>query len=210
MNKNKIVCRMHANGKFLYGRRAFLHLVSLLGGGLVFAKPLLAMAQPNGMKMLIIYFSHSGNTRQVAREIQALTHAEMVEILPQIPFPENYDKLVELAEKQASEHYLPAFKVEGHVDFNDFNVIFLGFPIWAYTMPMIIYSFLDKHKFAGKKIVPFCTQMGSGLADSEQRLRELCPHADILPGLAIWGSKAAESSQLVKDWLKNNGLCQQE
>ena len=58
---------MHAKGIFSHGRRKFLRFVSLLGGGLVFAKPLLAMAQTKGVKMLIVYFSHSGNTRQVAR-----------------------------------------------------------------------------------------------------------------------------------------------
>lgn len=113
----------------------------------------------------------------------------MTEIMPEVPFPENYDALVGLAEKQGAEHFHPEFSVELPADLNSFNVIFLGYPIWAYIMPMIIYSFLDKYKFADKKIAPFCTHMGSGLADSMKMIKELCPDTNVLPGLAIRGNK---------------------
>lgn len=157
-------------------------------------------------KMLIIYFSHSGNTRSVAREIQTFTNAQMVEIKPVKPFPTNNDALVNLAEKEAAENFRPEFTAAMPKDLQEYDVIFLGFPIWAYTMPMIVYSFLDKYHFPGKKIAPFSTHEGSGLADAPEQIRNLCPDATILQGLAIRGSRAANSSAQVKNWLKQLGM----
>ena len=196
--------------EFCSGRRNFLKALALSGAAFYVTNPLLAAAQSRDNKMLVIYFSHSGNTRSVAREIQQFTNAEICEIIPTKPYPENYNMLVELAEKQAAENYRPQFTINPVVNPDSFNVIFLGFPIWAYTMPMIIYSFLDNYKFAGKRIVPFCTHMGSGLADSMQRIKELCPNAAVLPGLAIRGTKAARSSAEVKAWLQKLDIIQQE
>lgn len=157
-------------------------------------------------KMLIIYFSHSGNTRLVAREIQTFTNAQMVEIKPVKPFPTNNDALVNLAEKEAAENFRPEFTAAMPKDLQEYDVIFLGFPIWAYTMPMIVHSFLDKYHFPGKKIAPFSTHEGSGLANAPEQIRNLCPDATILQGLAIRGSKAANSSAQVKNWLEQLGL----
>lgn len=184
------------------GRRNFLKTLTMYGAFFSVANPLLVAAQSTVNKMLVIYFSHSGNTRSVAREIQQITHAEMCEILPSKPYPENHNALVELAEKQAAENYRPQFTLNPDARLDTFNVIFLGFPIWAYTMPMIIYSFLDTYKLAGKRVAPFCTHMGSGLADSMRQIKELCPNATVLPGLAIRGTKAQQSSQEVNAWLQ--------
>lgn len=156
--------------------------------------------------MLIIYFSHSGNTKAVAQEIQSLTHATIAEIKPGIPFPTNYDELVRVAEKEAADNARPKFDVNLPQDIDKYNLIFLGFPIWAYTMPMIIYSFLDQYKFPGKKIAPFSTQMGSGLADAPQQIAHLCPKAEILKGLAVRGTNAFHSMADVKRWLTELGV----
>lgn len=194
------------NADNLFERRDFLKLFGLAFVGMgALALPFGAEAAPEN-KMLIIYFSHSGNTRAVAKEIQSLTHADLVEIRPLTPFPENYDALVALAENQAAEHVRLKFTADMPANLQDYGVIFLGFPIWAYTMPMIVYSFLDQYKFAGKKIAPFSTHMGSGLADAPERIAHLCPQATVLPGLAVRGSNAANSLDAVKKWLIQLGL----
>lgn len=192
--------------KLFIGRRKFIKVMVLTGAAALLADPFSVGATPADTRMIIAYFSHSGNTRMVAREIQAFTHAAMAEILPVSPFPDNYNALVQLAEKQARENFRPEFRIDPQEDLNSFNVIFLGFPIWAYTMPMLIYSFLDKYKFPNKTIAPFCTHMGSGLADSQQKIRLLCPNATVLPGLAIRGTSASHCSVEVKEWLQKNGL----
>lgn len=156
--------------------------------------------------MLVIYFSHTGNTRDVAKEIQTLTGSQIVEIKPVTPFPTDYATLVTLAEKQAADNFRPSFTVDLPDDLNKYGIIFLGFPIWAYTMPMIVYSFLEKYHFADKKIAPFCTNEGSGLADSQEQISKLCPDADVLPGLAVRGSQAAYSAGEVKNWLGRLGI----
>lgn len=188
---------------FICSRRKAL---KILAAGLAAIPFFPSQAKPQAQKMLIIYFSHSGNTEEVARQIQTLTKAPLARILPQTPFPANYDALVREAEKQAAENARPAFTISPAVNPEEYDVIFLGFPIWAYTMPMLIYSFLEKHPLAGKKIAPFATHMGSGLADAPQKIASLCPDATVLPGLAVRGTQAADSLPAVKKWLQELGF----
>ncbi len=89
---------------------------------------------------------------------------------------------------------------------NEYDVIFIGYPVWAYTMPMALYSFLDRFTFPGKTIVPFSTHMGSGLADGPEQIARLCPRARVLGGLAIRGNRAAGSHETVDRWLRQLGL----
>lgn len=187
-------------------REALKHLAALGAGIFVAGLPVKIKAAGEETKMLIIYFSHTGHTRTVGKEIQALTHADMVEIKPVIPFPADHDECVRVAEKEAAENFRPEFTADMPANLGAYGVIFLGFPIWAYTMPMIVYSFLDKYHFAGKKIAPFSTHMGSGLADAPEQIARLCPQAEVLRGLAIRGSNADHSSADVKEWLLGLGL----
>ena len=115
--------------KYRSNRRSFLKTLALVTAAFSITSPWRAIAQTGNKNMLVIYFSHSGNTRSVAREIQQLISAETSEILPATPYPDNYNALVELAEKQASENFRPQFTLDPSVEPDSFNVIFLGFPI---------------------------------------------------------------------------------
>ena len=87
----------------------------------------------------------------------------------------------------------------------DYDVIFLGYPIWWSDMPMAVYTFLESYDFSGKTIIPFCTHEGSGLSSTDSSIAEICTGADVLDGLEIRGSVAQNSQDealtAVTDWL---------
>ncbi len=89
---------------------------------------------------------------------------------------------------------------------NEYDVIFVGYPVWVYTMPMALYSFFERFPFPGKTIVPFSTHMGSGLADGPEQIARLCPQAGVLDGIAIRGNLVAESQESVEHWLRQSGV----
>ncbi len=83
------------------------------------------------------------------------------------------------------------------------HTIFLGYPSWWATMPRPVCTFLKTYGFAGKNVAPFCTHGGSGLGDSINEIRALCPQANILKGLAVRGRNAASSKDAVQEWLRS-------
>ena len=95
---------------------------------------------------------------------------------------------------------------DGHYDAatekREADVIFVGWPIWCGTMPMPLYTFLEHYDWTGKKIVPLCTNEGSGLAKSPADLERICTGATVLPGLAVFGHQVQDSRQQIADWAK--------
>ena len=78
-----------------------------------------------------------------------------------------------------------------------YDTIFVGYPNWWGTMPMCVYTFLEQYDLTGKKIVPFCTNEGSGMGGSERELKKICKGAEIASGLSIHGAEAAKSETKV-------------
>ena len=91
-------------------------------------------------------------------------------------------------------------------NFDGYDVIYLGYPIWYGDMPMAVYTFLESYDFTGKTIVPFCTHAGSGLADTVNSIRSVCGGATVLGGLAIVGTTAQNDPDGVRAsvnaWIK--------
>ncbi|WP_321435844.1 flavodoxin [uncultured Bacteroides sp.] len=155
----------------------------------------------NGKKILIAYFSHSGNTRTVANQIRSLTCADIFEITPVKPYPMDFNTLVAQVKNEARTRYKPALKTHLN-NFQQYNIIILGSPNWWFTIAPPVASFLTSYNFAGKAIVPFITNEGSGLGISESDIKKLCPGATLLKGLPIKGSKVNEAKDNVAKWLK--------
>ena len=84
----------------------------------------------------------------------------------------------------------------------DYDVVILGYPNYCSTIPMPVATFLDAYDFSGKKILPFCTNEGSGMGVSEADIKKYAPGADVEEGLSVNGSKARESKKLLEDWVK--------
>lgn len=165
-------------------------------------------ADGNSGNSLVVYFSWSGNTRTVAEEIGKQTGAKLFELVPSTPYSEDYDTVLEEAQNEQSENARPeiAETMEG---FEDYDVIYLGYPNWWGDMPMIIYSFLDEYDLSGKTIVPFCTSGGSGFSGSLNTIRSMEPEAKMLDGLSLGSSEAENPEQAVAEWLASNEMGQQ-
>lgn len=154
---------------------------------------------------LVVYFSWSGNTRNVAEEIGKQTGADLFELVPSTPYSEDYDTVLEEAQNEQNENARP--EISETIDgFENYDVIYLGYPNWWGDMPMIIYSFLDDYDLSGKTIVPFCTSGGSGFSGSLNTIRSLEPEAEVLEGLSLGSSEASHPSNAVSEWLDSNGI----
>lgn len=155
--------------------------------------------------MLIVYFSHSGNTRRLASCIQRLTGGDLAQITPLTPYPQDYDAVVEMAKQEQRRNVRPAISPM-QPDPADYDTLFLGYPNWWGTFPMPVFTFLERHPVGGRTLVPFCTHEGSRLGRSEQDLRRLCPQARLLKGFEVRGSRVDGAEPSVKAWLSELGI----
>ena len=155
-------------------------------------------------KTLIVYFSWSNNTDKMAGYIHDVVGSDIERIEPVEAYPEDYDKTVDLAKAQRDNDERPAFK---SLQYNpeDYDTVFIGYPIWWYELPMILRTFFDTYSFDGKTIIPFNTHEGSGESGTNEQIQKLEPKAEVLKGLAIRGNKISESKAEVESWLKEFG-----
>ena len=118
-------------------------------------------AQSQGSKVLVAYFTRTGNTRVIARQIRRALRADLFEIESAAPYPEDYEQTVAQAVRERDSGYRPPLKASVP-DISAYEVVFLGFPIWGETAPPVIRSFLSQHDLSGKTLVPFITHGGYG------------------------------------------------
>lgn len=156
-------------------------------------------------KELVVYFSVYGTAKIVAEEIAKQTGADIAEIEPVVPYDSNrdhYNALARLAKKEHDEDQRPVIKNE--IDIDSYDRIYVGYPMWWYTFPMIIYTFFDKYDFSGKTIIPFNTHMGSGDGGTYDTIRKLEPKAKVLTGLPVEMRDAEKGpAKVVEKWLKS-------
>jgi flavodoxin len=145
-----------------------------------------------------------GNTEVAAEMIQWLTGGEMFRIDTIKDYPGDYHQTTDVARQELRGNARP--ELAGHVDaMADYSVVYLGYPNWWGTMPMAVYTFLERYDFSGKTIIPFCTHEGSGMGHSERDIRRLCTHATVLKGLPIQGSAVQRAKNDIEDWLRQLG-----
>ena len=152
-------------------------------------------------KILVAYFSHSGNTRVIATQIHERVGGDILEIVTVDPYPGDYDEVVEQARKELSEEYRPKLKTKVE-NMESYEVVFVGYPIWWGTIPTPVAAFLSEYDFSGKTIVPFCTHEGSHLGRSATNITKLCPQSTILDGLAVRGGGVKNAQNEVSEWLQ--------
>lgn len=169
----------------------------------------------NKPKILVAFFSRAdenyavgyiekGNTHIVAEMIGAETGADLFHIETVNPYPAAYNQCIEVAKREKESNARP--EIKGDKRFEDYDVIFLGYPNWWGEMPMAVYTFIEKHDWEGRTIVPFCTHEGSGLSGTERRIQSSCTGAKVLKGLAVRGSAAQHEQESVRksvsSWLE--------
>ena len=159
-------------------------------------------------KPLVLYFSVYGTAKSTAEEIARQTGADLAEIEPAVPYDgdrNHYNALARLAKREHDEDRRPAIKND--LPIADYDTVFIGYPMWWYTFPMIIYTLFDEYDFTSKTIIPFNTHMGSRDGGTYRTIRELEPGATVLEGLPV-EMKAAERgcADAVSKWLGSLGF----
>jgi flavodoxin len=152
-------------------------------------------------KILVVYYSWSGNTRAVAQQIQSLTEADIFEIKPVKPYPEDYNECVKQARKEIDDGYKP--ELSGMVEnIAQYDIIFVGSPNWWSTIAPPVATFLSQNDLSGKTIIPFCTHGGGRQANLFKDIAKLCPHSTTKKGFVVDGSTARRAKPEVKKWLQ--------
>ena len=169
---------------------------------------------------LVTYFSHTGenynvgvveegNTAKLAKVIAEQTGADLFEIVPVVDYPQSYDECLEVATAEQREGARPEYM--GDVEnWDQYDTIFIGYPIWWGEIPNIVYTFMENHDFAGKTVIPFNTHEGSGQSHSQRDIENALPDATVLQGLAVRGATAQNdadaTAKAVSDWLSGLGM----
>ena len=157
------------------------------------------------MNSLVLYFSVYGTAKLVAEEIARQTGSEIIEINPVVPYDSNrshYNALARYAKKEHDEDLRPAIKNE--IRLENYDTVFIGYPMWWYTFPMIIYTLFDEYDFSGKTIIPFNTHMGSKDGGTYRTIAELEPNAKVLKGLPVEMSEVENGCKdKVKKWIQS-------
>ena len=150
-------------------------------------------------KTLVAYFSASGVTARVAKEVADAAGADLYEIRPAQPYSPGDLDWMDKNSRSTLEMNDPACRpaIEGQVNaMEQYDTILIGFPIWWYVEPRIVDTFLDSYDFSGKTLIPFATSGGSGISKAQKSLQEHCPVANWKQGQLLNGSSAA-------GWAKN-------
>jgi flavodoxin len=156
-------------------------------------------------KTLVVYFSHSGNTRYVAERIHNAVGGDIFEIKTVNTYPQSYNDCIAAAKKEQDENARPVLSSQVS-DMAAYDTVIVGYPNWWGTIPMALFTFFESYDFTGKTIVPFCTHEGSRLGRSEADIKKLCPDSTIKSGLAIRGSGVRNSNKDVVEWLEGHGI----
>lgn len=166
------------------------------------------------MSSLIIYFSRAGenyfggelkdiekgNTEVIAGYIRELAGADVFRVRELNEYPHEYMKCIDVAKSEFESGARPELK-EYLDDISQYDTIYVGFPNWWGTMPMVMFTQLERLDFTGKTVKPFVTHEGSGFGSAQKDLKKLCRGADIRKGLSIPGANVYDSEDIVKLWI---------
>lgn len=156
---------------------------------------------PENSKVLVAYFSWGGTTRRMATQIAEQTGGTLFEIVPVTPYPTEYTPCTEVALEERDNNARPAIKDKVN-NWDEYDVVFIGCPVWWHTAPMIINTFSESYDFEGKIVVPFCTYASTYRDETLQKIVDLTPDADHLPGLGLTSGGIGNGSN-VSTWLRN-------
>jgi flavodoxin len=144
--------------------------------------------------------SRTGNTRVIAGQIRRAYDADLFEIQPAAPYPEDYEAVVSQAQRERDAGYQPPLGAT-IPNIRSYDVIFLGFPIWGMTTPPVIRSFLSGHDLSGKTLIPFVTHGGYGRGESMTVVAEHAPRSRLLEGFTMQADQERETLSQVTRWL---------
>ncbi len=181
-------------------------LITALAGLTLANVPMASAASENATvrgnsRILVAYFSRSGNTRVIAGVIHRSLNTDLFEIQPAAPYPQDYFQTVEQAKKERTQGIKPALK-SSVSDIERYETVYLGFPIWGTSVPPVVQAFLNNHNLKGKLLIPFITHGGYGKGDSEDILANLAPAARREKPLVIECDQERRTTETVNSWLE--------
>ena len=160
-------------------------------------------------KMLVLYYSQTGNTKAVAEEIANKLNADIEEITMVEPYDGDFQATIERCMKEREQEIIPDIHPV-KADLANYDVIFLGYPVWFGTYAPPVIAFLNATDLSGKKIVPFCTFGSGGLESSVKDLVAAEPNAEVLPGYGVRAARMDAMPKEVDNFLKANGFLEGE
>ena len=160
-------------------------------------------------KTLVLYYSQTSNTKTVAQEIANKLGADMEEIVPVTPYNGDFQATIGRCMQEREQGVVPEIKPIA-ADLAQYDVVFIGYPVWFGTFAPPVGAFLDKVDLSGKKVVPFCTFGSGGLDSSMKNLAEKQPRAEILPGYGVRAARMAAVPSEVDQFLKAGGFIEGE
>ena len=185
----------------------------LIAGVSAFILPVQSSAWAAGKttgRVLIAYYSRTGNTRELANQIHQSVGGDIFEVRTVHSYPKEYRATTDQAKREQEANFRPQLTAEVQ-DMDSYEVVFIGYPNWWGTLPMAFFSFLEKYNFSGKTLIPFSTHEGSHLGRSVADIRVLCPNAKILDGIALRGGnnstvRTDSARREVAGWLRKSGM----
>ena len=187
--------------------RLFMFLITLLvmgcGTSCASDEPIKATESGNagyfgGKKVLVAYFSWGGTTQRMAQQIQNITGGDMFRIEPEVPYPTEYTSCTEVALEEKNNNGRPAIK--GKVqNWDDYDIVFIGCPVWWWTTPMIIHTFCESYDFKDKTVIPFCTYAATYRDETLAEIVSSTPDADHLTGEGL--TSGSINAQRIQTWI---------
>jgi flavodoxin len=187
-------------------RRTFLQSIPITVAGFTGKTTHATAQEPTwAASALVVFFSRTGNTRVIASQIRRAKQADLFEIVPGAPYPEDYDATVAQARSETSSAYLPPL-ARSVANISSYDTIYLGFPVWGTTAPPVIRSFLQAHDLAGKQILPFVTHGGYGIGSSMDVVSSLAPDARFEAPFSMECDQERRTLREVTGWLADKTI----
>ena len=154
-------------------------------------------------------YIEKGNTAMMAAVIADMTGGDLFELTTVTPYPEDYASMLRMAQEEIDTDARPALAANVE-NMADYDVVFIGYPIWHGRMPQAIYTFIESHDLTGKTVIPFNTHEGSGQSGTQRVIEAALPGSTVLQGLAIRGKVAQEDPErtraLIEPWLEGMSM----
>lgn len=165
---------------------------------------MVSMTTSYAQKQLVLYFSETGTTKTVAQELQKQLGADIEDIEAVVPYSGNFQETIQRGQREMQNGEMPAIKPLKK-KMADYDIIFLGYPIWFGTYANPIITLVKEQDFAGKTIVPFCTFGSGGLNTSSDALKKALPKATIKKGYGVRTARVNAAAKELDRFLKENG-----
>lgn len=151
-------------------------------------------------KSLVLYYSQSGNTEEIATFISNSIKSDLCRIEALHAYPENYDDLVARVHKELEQKIDPAYKAVS-IDVEDYDTVFIGTPNWGGTIALPLATFIKDQDWTDKTVVPFLTHAGAGAEEIEEDLKRLCDGAQVKPAFSIYKNMVEDEVETVLNWI---------